>query len=97
MKITNSNCASNSVPPTQPPSTPAASGTDKTADTTSAASDGYTPSPEYQRLLDQVREHPHVRHHRVFEAAQKLANGDYSTPESVEKTADAILKAGDSL
>lgn len=97
MKITNNPSTSNSVLPTQSTSTSAAPSSEKTTDAVTTSSDGYTPSAEFQRLLDQVRDQPDVRFDRILEVTKRLASGEYSTLASAEKTADAILKAGPSL
>ena len=59
----------------------------------SALSDGQQDfAPEIPRLVQQLRALPEVRAELVAAAARKLKAGHYSTRESAEKTAEAILR-----
>lgn len=53
----------------------------------------HTPSPELMQFLSIARQTPQVRQKVLQQVAQRLADGDYLTPEAAEKTADAILNA----
>jgi hypothetical protein len=67
----------------------------QTAPNITANSSTYTPSPELQRLLDQVRIQPAVREDRVQAAAERLKQGFYHSQSSIEQTAEAMMHAGD--
>jgi hypothetical protein len=56
---------------------------------------GFFPSTELSNLTQRAKAEPEVRHHRIREVAQKLAQGHYSTAQSAFQTADAILSGGD--
>ena len=53
----------------------------------------HVPAPEVQHLAALAAQEPEVRENKVNEAAQRLANGDYLTPDAALRTADALLAA----
>jgi Anti-sigma-28 factor, FlgM len=78
------------------PSANAASAGTSGGEAVSLASDsGYVPSTELSNLTQRAQAEPRVRHHRIHEVAQKLAQGQYSTAASASKTASAILDGVD--
>jgi anti-sigma28 factor (negative regulator of flagellin synthesis) len=95
MKITNNGVSQASVTP--PQGTPGAAPTqrDDAVDGAAQEGDGYTPSAEWLRLVDLVKQEPAIREDRVLEVAQRLQNGEYMSRESAEKTADAMLNSID--
>jgi len=94
MKIDNNGVSQTSVTPAQP--TPGAVPT-QPASVGSAASesDSYTPSAELARLIGLANQEPAVRDNRVRDVMQRLQSGEYLTPQSAAKTADAILNSLD--
>jgi hypothetical protein len=52
---------------------------------------GYLPSTEFSNLTQRAKAEPGIRHQRISEVAQKLAQGHYSTPQAAARTASAIL------
>jgi hypothetical protein len=51
----------------------------------------HTPAPEIAALVNQLRQIPELREEVVREVAQRLACGDYSTPEALNRTVQAML------
>jgi cell division protein FtsN len=95
MKITNNGVSQAAVNPAQ--STPGATPISRDAAPASVTSesDAYTPSTEWLRLVDLVKQQPEVRADRVREVAQNLQSGAYSSADSAERTADAMLQGLD--
>jgi hypothetical protein len=94
MQVSNLGVNSSSVPSqSQTDATQAASGDAESNIPTAANS--YRPSPEWQQLINQVRQQPDVRSERVQEVAARLQQGYYQSRASVEDTAAAILKSQD--
>ncbi|HEX3314710.1 MAG TPA: hypothetical protein VHR72_07440 [Gemmataceae bacterium] len=56
---------------------------------------GFVPSTELSNLTQRAKAEPEIRHHRIREVAQRLAQGHYSTAQSASQTAAAILNGGD--
>ncbi len=55
----------------------------------------HVPSPELQQYAALLQQEPEIREDRVQAVAQRLQQGYYSTPQSAQRTAAAILKAVD--
>ncbi len=53
----------------------------------------YQPTPEFVRAMELVKLIPQVRQEVVNEVAQRLAAGDYQSPETTEETVKAIMSA----
>ncbi len=73
--------------------TPAANSDNKKATTSAkapAATDVFEPSPEWTRLVKVLNQLPAVRNDRVEAAAQRLRQGYYDSPESIEKVAEIL-------
>lgn len=51
-----------------------------------------TSSSEVDQLVSELRALPEVREELVQQTIQKLRDGEYSTRESAEQTADAVLR-----
>jgi hypothetical protein len=92
MNITNTGVSPASVNPAQTTPGAAPLSRDASSEGVTAESDAYTPSTEWLRLVDLVKQQPDVRADRVFDVAQKLQSGVYSSADSAEKTADAMLQ-----
>lgn len=93
MKITNDGISS-TTPQTPASATPATSRESEAAPPP-ASDTVYTPSAEWMRLLNQLSLQPDVRPDRVEAALARLQRGDYLSPESAAKTAEAMLNAQD--
>ncbi len=65
---------------------------DQAAASVSADNPGYTPSSELQNLISLTRQEPEIRENLVQAAAQRLQEGYYHTPASIENTAAAMLQ-----
>ena len=95
MKITNHGI-SNVAMTTQPEVTASTDAPrESAAATPTSSADAYSPSQEWVRMLDLVKQQPEVRADRVQQVMARLARGDYATAESIAKTADAILSSMD--
>ena len=55
----------------------------------------HIPSPELQQYAARLQQEPEIRDDRLQAVAQRLRQGYYSTPQSAQQTAAAILKAVD--
>ena len=95
MKITNNGVSQTSLSPTQQTSGAAPAAREAQTDAAAEPNDAYTPSAEWLRLIEQVRQEPEIREDRVREAIQRLQSGEYFSPAAAAKTADAILNAMD--
>ena len=95
MNITNDVVSQASVNGAQ--STPGAASVSRDAPAAAVTpeSDAYAPSTELVRLVNLVKQQPEVRADRVREVAQKWQSGAYSSSNSAEKTADAMLQCQD--
>jgi len=95
MKINNHGISGASMTPKQGISAPGVGTGKDSTDAIAPESNAYSPSAEWLRMLDLVRQQPEVREDRVQEVIERLRRGEYSSPESVEKTADAMLQSAD--
>jgi anti-sigma28 factor (negative regulator of flagellin synthesis) len=96
MNIINNNVSAPSVNSAQTtPGAGAISSRDAAPQSVTPESDAYTPSTEWTRLVALLKQQPEVRADRVREVSQKLQSGAYSTSDSAEKTADAMLQGVD--
>jgi hypothetical protein len=94
--IINNRPVANTVLPTGPQvdETAAVAG-DQTTQSASTPALGYTPSPEFVKLSQLVRQQPAVREDRVQMARQRLADGYYNSPGAAAKTASAMVNSLD--
>ena len=53
----------------------------------------YTPEPALARLIALVQQHPEARAQVLLKIKERLAAGDYLTPEAAARTAVAIIKS----
>ena len=58
-----------------------------------AEGSNYSPAPELVHLFSLVRQTPEVRSDRLQQVGQRLAAGDYLTPQAADQTAAALLDA----
>ena len=93
MKITNNSIANASLPPNKPVADAVGPAVAAEAPAKQKSGSGYYPSPESIRYRQLVGQQPEIRDQRVQEASDRLNRGFYDTPESIAKTADAILAA----
>lgn len=90
MKIHSTNVAQTSVPAAGQLAGAASCPGDASAEPT-GATDAFTPSAEWLRLLAFVKQDPEIRAERVKAAAERLQNGDYFSSASAVATATAML------
>ena len=63
------------------------------SDAQAAAEQRHVTAPELARLADQLRSASESREDLVKDAARRLADGDYGTRQTAERTADRILES----
>jgi hypothetical protein len=95
MKVTSTGVSQTSLTPAQQAAGASPAARDAQPEGATQSNDGYTPSAEWLRLVDLVKQTPDVRDNRVREVAQRLQNGDYLSPEGAARTADAMLHSLD--
>lgn len=91
MKITDAKVSQSSLASAQPAAPVASSADEASSVHAGAECDAYTPSAEWSRLIGLIQNEAEVRADRVLDVSQRLQSGAYLSPDSAEKTANAIL------
>ncbi len=95
MKVSNDGISNSPTTPKQPVQTTSPPGRDVAVQGPSKEANMYTPSPEWLLLLEKVGHQPDVREDLVQAAMARLGRGEYATPASAVKTAEAMLNSLD--
>ena len=94
MKINNHGISNPSIQPKDPVAENIAAGGVASTKKNMENLDLYIPSPEWLRIQDALNQQPQVRSDRVALAGERLKSGYYLTPDSAQKTAEAMQKSG---
>ena len=94
MKINNHNISNPSLQPKDPVTESNPAGGSVSTKKILENLDLYIPSPEWLRIQDALNQQPQVRSDRVALAGERLKSGYYLTPDSAQKTAEAMQKSG---
>ena len=95
MKVSNDAISNGQTTPKQPVQATSPPSRDVAAQGASKDAKLYTPSPEWLLLLEKVGQQPDVREDLVQAALARLGRGEYATPASAVKTAEAMLNSLD--
>lgn len=95
MKVTNNGVSQTTRTSSQPAADASGVARDVQVDVPAQPKDAYTPSAEWLRLVELVKQVPEIREDRIHEVSQRLQRGDYLSPDSAAKTADAMVRALD--
>jgi hypothetical protein len=95
MKIDCNNIPQSSINSAQHLAGTAPNARDGQAADASTSTDTYTPSAEWSRLLDLVKNEPEIRPDRISSVMDRIKSGEYFSSFSAAATAQAMINSPD--